>query len=122
MIQLFKPLMSFLSFLIPERLQGTQMAGIEQNILPSQHKIRPRVGCHGVREALGRQQSGLQPTYFHGSPHTHVQTHSPQAWAPPPAGPEQGLLEGKIKPFIQETGRCDLGWMLLSVPISHLKK
>lgn len=79
------------------------------------------MGCHGVREALGRQQSGLQPTRFHGSPHTHVQTHSPQAWAPPPAGPEQGLLEGKIKPFIQETGLCDLGWMLLRVPISHLK-
>ena len=50
-----------------------------------------------------------------------MQTHSPQAWAPPPPGLEQGLLEGKIKPFSQETGLCDLGWMLLRVPISYLK-
>lgn len=37
MIQLFEPLTSFLSFLIPERPQGTQMAGTEQNILPKQN-------------------------------------------------------------------------------------
>lgn len=108
--------MSFLSFLIPERLQGTQMAGTKQNILP---KHDTRSGPEWVAmesEALRKAAVRAAAHTFHGSPHTHVQTlHSPQAWAPPPAGPEQGLLEGKIKPFIQETGLCDLGWMLLRV-------
>lgn len=122
MIQLFKPLMSFLSFLIPEHLQGTEMAGTEQNIFPKQKtRSGPEwVAMESEKPSEGSSQ-GCNP-HASTAPNTPMCKHSLQAWALPSPGPEQGLLEGKIKPVrVRRLGCVTLGGCFLEFQFSHLK-
>ena len=79
MIQLFKPLTSFLLFLIPEHLQGTQMAGTEQNIFPKQKtKSGPEWVAMESEKPLEGSSQGCNP-HASTAPNTPMCKHSPQA-------------------------------------------
>ena len=92
MIQLFKPLMSFLSFLIPERLQGTQMAGTEQNILP---KHNTRSGPEWVAMESEKPSEGSSQGC---NPHTSMAPHTPMCKHTAPR-PGLRLLQAQNKAF-----------------------